>query len=470
MTPRRIALTLSIIVLAAGASSRAATPASAQPLRATPAHAQEDPFEPVFIVTSRDIYRRFVRIHARSGADRVDSSGHALVLAELRAHQLADIDRAIHGEEHRCGGYFAFATRAQAEAFIRSDRSRQALQASAAAAYAMDQEDTVTDWLPQVSEDEIHATIEHLSTDFPNRYYASNYGRAAALSIRDNWLALAAGRSDVSAELFTDCYNCSTQPSVILTIQGSDLADEVVVLGGHLDSISGSGSGDGMDAPGADDDASGIATLTEVLRVAMANGWKPRRTVKFMGYAAEEVGLRGSHAIANAFAAQGVDVHGVLQLDMTNYKSGPVEDMQLITDYSNPDLQSFMTALFDTYLAPLGLTRGTYTCGYGCSDHASWTSAGFASGMMFEAGDPNGDFPYIHSPYDTLANMGDSAQHSVKFAQFGLAFLAEMAKSAQTGIVVPRLPDCDGRVPQDPSLTLAPAARFLQSPVPGARR
>ena len=53
-----------------------------------------------------------------------------------------------------------------------------------------------------------------------------------------------------------------------------------------------------MDAPGADDDASGIATLTEVIRVALANGWKPKRTVKFMGYAAEEVGLRGSNAIA----------------------------------------------------------------------------------------------------------------------------------------------------------------------------
>jgi leucyl aminopeptidase len=470
MKPRHCGFALFLAMMAAATPSRAADPAPERPPQARPAAPREDPFAPVFIVTSRDTWQRFVRIHARAAANRFDSSGHALVVAELRAHQLDDIGRAIHAAEHRCGGYFAFPTRAAAEAFIRSDRSRQALQAAAAGGYTIDQQRTVAKWLPQASEAEIHATIEHLSTGFTNRYYASSSGRSAALWIRDRWLALTAGRSDATVELFTDCSNCSSQPSVILTIQGSDLADEVVVLGGHLDSISNSGAGEVMDAPGADDDASGIATLTEVLRVAMANGWEPRRTVKFMAYAAEEVGLRGSRAIATKFAAQGVDVYGVLQLDMTNYKSGPVEDMQLITDYSNPDLKAFLAALFDTYLAPLGLTRGTYTCGYGCSDHASWTGAGFASAMMFEAGDPNGDFPYIHTPDDTLATMGDSAENSVKFAQLGLAFLAEMAKSAHTGIVLPRLPDCDGRLPQQPTLAPVPAARFQQSPVPAARR
>ncbi len=48
----------------------------------------------------------------------------------------------------------------------------------------------------------------------------------------------------------------------------------------------------------SDDDASGIASLTEVIRAAMAMGYRPARTVKFMGYAAEEVGLKGSKEIA----------------------------------------------------------------------------------------------------------------------------------------------------------------------------
>jgi hypothetical protein len=170
--------------------------------------------------------------------------------------------------------------------------------------------------------------------------------------------------------------------------------------------------------------------LTEVIRIALASGWQPRRTVKFMGYAAEEVGLRGSNAIATSFSNQGKNVVGVLQLDMTNYKSGPVDDMQLITDYSNATLKTFLTDLFDEYLAPMGLSRGTYTCGYGCSDHASWTSAGYPAAMMFEAGDTGGYNPNIHTANDTLANMGESAGHSVKFAQLGLAFLGELGKTA----------------------------------------
>ena len=148
-----------------------------------------------------------------------------------------------------------------------------------------------------------------------------------------------------------------------------------------------------------------------------------------MGYAAEEVGLRGSNAIAQSFRASGVNVVSVLQVDMTNYKSGAVTDMKLISDYSNTDLKTFFVTLFDTYLAPMGLTRSNTACGYACSDHASWTNAGYPAAMMFEAGDPGGSFPYIHTPYDTLATMGESAQHSVKFTQFALAYLGETAKT-----------------------------------------
>jgi leucyl aminopeptidase len=211
------------------------------------------------------------------------------------------------------------------------------------------------------------------------------------------------------------------------------------VLGAHLDSINDSAGGTPeMVAPGADDDASGIATLTETLRVALASGWKPQRTVKFMAYAAEEAGLRGSNAIAQQFKANGANVVGALQLDMTEYQVGTPEDMQLVTDYSNASLKGFFNRLFDAYLAPMGLRRGTITCGYGCSDHASWTSAGYPAAMMFEAGDQSGENtpafrgsnPKIHTTSDTLAFLGNSAARSVKFAQFALAYIGEVGKTS----------------------------------------
>ncbi|WP_313221398.1 M20/M25/M40 family metallo-hydrolase [Pseudoxanthomonas mexicana] len=390
--------------------------------------AQEDPFAPVYIVTS-DATWQGIRGLARGVATPRDSTGMPLVIAETRADRLGDISRYVHENERRCGGYFAFPDRAQAEAFVRGDRAKLAMAKSALARYALDNQATVGRWLPQVQEQRLYDTINHLSR-YRNRYYASSHGRTSAEWIRDHWQSMAAGRSDVTTELFTACSTCSTQPSVILTIRGWDLPDEVVVLGAHLDSINGNTRNDPNQlAPGADDDASGIATLTETLRIALADGWQPRRTVKFMGYAAEEVGLRGSNAIAQSFRASGVNVVSVLQVDMTNYKSGAVTDMKLISDYSNTDLKNFFVTLFDTYLAPMGLTRSNTACGYACSDHASWTNAGYPAAMMFEAGDPAGSFPYIHTPYDTLATMGESAQHSVKFTQFALAYLGETAKT-----------------------------------------
>lgn len=390
--------------------------------------APDDPFAPVYIVTS-DATWQGIRGLARGVATPRDSTGMPLVIAETRADRLGDISRYVHENERRCGGYFAFPDRAQAEAFVRGDRAKLAMAKSALARYSLDNQATVGRWLPQVQEQRLYDTINHLSS-YRNRYYASSHGKTSAEWIRDHWQSLAAGRSDVTTELFTACSTCSTQPSVILTIRGWDLPDEVVVLGAHLDSINGNTRNDPNQlAPGADDDASGIATLTETLRIALADGWQPRRTVKFMGYAAEEVGLRGSNAIAQSFRASGVNVVSVLQVDMTNYKSGAVTDMKLISDYSNTDLKNFFVTLFDTYLAPMGLTRSNTACGYACSDHASWTNAGYPAAMMFEAGDPGGSFPYIHTPYDTLATMGESAQHSVKFTQFALAYLGETAKT-----------------------------------------
>jgi hypothetical protein len=68
--------------------------------------------------------------------------------------------------------------------------------------------------------------------------------------------------------------------NVIAEIPGTDLADQVVMLGGHLDSwIAGTG---------AADNAAGCAVGMEVLRILMAQGLKPRRTIRLALWDAEE--------------------------------------------------------------------------------------------------------------------------------------------------------------------------------------
>jgi bacterial leucyl aminopeptidase len=233
-------------------------------------HLTRDSQTPIYIVTSRASHTGLTNIATKATSHR-DSIGTELVVSEVQAKQLSLVSEFMHTRELRCGGFFAFATRAEAEAFIRNDRSQVAMRKALLASYTIDNAASVNPWLSQVQATNIASTITTLS-NYQNRYYTSSDGRASAEWIRNTWQGLAGTRTDVTSELFS-CATCSTQPSVILTIQGTDLPSEVVVLGAHLDSINGSAGGSTTQrAPGADDDASGIATLTEVLRIAMTSG------------------------------------------------------------------------------------------------------------------------------------------------------------------------------------------------------
>jgi bacterial leucyl aminopeptidase len=171
------------------------------------------------------------------------------------------------------------------------------------------------------------------------------------------------------------------------------------------------------------------------MRVLLASGWKPRRTIQFMGYAAEEEGLRGSAAIAQRYAKEGRNVVGVMQLDMTNYP-GPSADIVLMTDYSSNPQNRFIARLAGAYLPTLRV--GQDVCGYACSDHASWTANGYAASIPAEALYDEGS-PYLHTTKDTLARSNNNAEHAVKFARLALAYAVELgsdgpvAKAARTG-------------------------------------
>ena len=76
--------------------------------------------------------------------------------------------------------------------------------------------------------------------------------------------------------------------NVLAELPGSDLADELVVIGGHLDS---------WDlGTGAIDDGAGVAITIEVMRRIKGAGLKPRRTIRLVLWGSEEVGLLGGYA------------------------------------------------------------------------------------------------------------------------------------------------------------------------------
>jgi Zn-dependent M28 family amino/carboxypeptidase len=79
-----------------------------------------------------------------------------------------------------------------------------------------------------------------------------------------------------------------TSYNTIAEIPGSDKADEVIMLGGHLDSWHA--------ATGATDNAIGCAIMMEAARILKALGVKPRRTIRVALWSGEEQGLLGSQA------------------------------------------------------------------------------------------------------------------------------------------------------------------------------
>jgi bacterial leucyl aminopeptidase len=346
-------------------------------------------------------------------------SAEGASVVELTPVEIEKLSHLIHDKLHRCGGFIQHESLEEAVNALTAQGELHFAQKAIFADYEINQQSLTAPLVAQVQEPSIRQMITKLS-DFNTRYYKSETGIKSSEFIRDSWAALSKKRTDVSVELFK--HKSWPQASIIMTLQGSEKPDEIVIVGGHADSIAGMFGGNGR-APGADDNASGIATITEVIRILMLNDFKPKRTVMFMGYAAEEVGLLGSKEIAALFKNQGKKVVGVMQLDMTLHKGSDDKDIVMMADYTNGAQNEFLGKLIDEYVkVPWGYSR----CGYGCSDHASWTANGYPASIPFESTmeDINRN---IHTAKDTLETSGGDAKHAAKFAKLATAFVSELA-------------------------------------------
>ena len=76
--------------------------------------------------------------------------------------------------------------------------------------------------------------------------------------------------------------------NTIAEIPGTDLKDEIVMLGGHMDSW--------HSGTGATDNGAGVSVAMEAVRIIQTLGLKPRRTIRIALWSGEEQGLRGSRA------------------------------------------------------------------------------------------------------------------------------------------------------------------------------
>ncbi|GGN51879.1 hypothetical protein FHR83_009263 [Actinoplanes campanulatus] len=102
--------------------------------------------------------------------------------------------------------------------------------------------------------------------------------------------------------------------NVIATLRGSVTPERVYVVTGHYDSRVTDVMDAVKDAPGADDDASGVAVIMELARVLATR--QPEATLVFAAVAGEEQGLYGSDHMAQQFKDAGADIQGMFSNDI----------------------------------------------------------------------------------------------------------------------------------------------------------
>jgi hypothetical protein len=352
----------------------------------------------------------------------------------------------------------ASAATAAAVPFIRV-ATAEAGTAPALARYEPDNE--LRHLLDQIDPGRIEATIQRL-VSFGTRHTASSQtDPVRGIGAATNWVyeqmqafaAASSGNMTVQKQTFVQPVSNripvpTTITNVIATLQGTASPQRYYVVTGHLDSRVTDVLNFTSDAPGADDDGSGVAVVLELARLFATHQFPG--TLVFATVAGEEQGLYGSGFMAQQMKAAGADVQGMFSNDIVGAsqawdgtKPDPhtlrlfVEGIPTAVTASQISLmqsvggendgQTHQLARFVTEVAPRDLTdmnirviwrRDRYLRG---SDHLSFQEQGYPAARFTE---PRENFDHEHQ--DTQVVDGVQLGDLIEFVDFD--YTARVAK------------------------------------------
>jgi flagellar hook assembly protein FlgD len=213
----------------------------------------------------------------------------------------------------------------------------------------------------------------------------------------------------------------SWQSNVIATIEGQTHPETHLVIGGHYDSIVTTYSDDPMQiAPGADDNASGAAALLEIARALQLTGYAPQKSISFLAFGAEEIGLYGSKHAAEEMSDLNLEI--MLNNDMIAYLPAGDESPKIkIYPYSGFEYLSDLSK--HIFLNHTSIEPYVSYSNNPSSDSYSFWQKGLATLFLHEY-----HFnPHYHSPDDLLANCDtDYALEIVKASALKLLYLDQI--------------------------------------------
>ncbi len=261
----------------------------------------------------------------------------------------------------------------------------------------------------QINKDSLKANVQALEA-FGSRYAFNDNRKQVAEYLRDrlNDYGFEAELDSFYLEMeypyFSGIHNEGWQYNVVGRRQGTWVQDTSVHLGAHYDAVS---FKEGFDnfvniAPGADDNASGVAALLEIARVFVSNEIEPIKTLVINFYAAEEQGLIGSnHTINNiAFPTWSENIVAMINLDMVGYTEADSNHFigDIISYYNSQDLTDMAIEYANLYttLTPFETTENN-----NASDSYSYYSYGVRSVFLCEH-----DFtPHYHTERDVFSTL-----------------------------------------------------------------
>lgn len=330
---------------------------------------------------------------------------------------------------------------------------------------------TLVNLLSQVELDRLFQHIDVL-TGFQTRHVlsaqndpsrgvgaAANYIMNQFNSIRDNSYQ---NSFSVLPHDFTVEFNGQSVGSrnIVGVMQGTEIGGGVIILGAHYDSISSAYEDGTAYAPGANDNASGVAALIEIARIMSQR--RHRATVMFIAFGAEEIQRKGSVAFVEEYVKrQNLDITAMINMDIIGSSTGPdgqVNDQQIrlfSTEEDNSRSRQLARALnliaarhvpnMEIVLMPNADREGRY------GDHMSFTEAGYPGVRFVEMlEDPTRQ----HTDRDTIDDI--QATYLVRATQTILASVTALAD----GLPAPR------------NVSLRPAGEGMRElvwePVPGA--
>lgn len=202
---------------------------------------------------------------------------------------------------------------------------------------------------------------------------------------------------DAAAELQRIAVN--TQ-NVVGILPGNDplLSNEYILIGAHYDHLGFGGPGSGSRIPdtlaihnGADDNASGVAGMLELAGQLAANKENLKRSIIFMAFGGEEMGLLGAQFFNSTPLVALKQVKTMVNLDMIGRLDSSARSIML----AGTGTAVGMDSLLSDFEKNSKLSFNHSSEGYGASDHASFYASGVP--VLFFSTGAHADY---HTPYD----------------------------------------------------------------------